>query len=131
MRGEQGRDDAGGGTSNRIEAGPLGVLSRWPAGRRLKGRVPTCRIDQLSMQASIGRSGLKGIGCRVRLEVKRGLGLAPATLVGRTLYLGARESRVELFDELDLGPLEEAVQLLDVGVVEDRVRPWRARSRRM
>ena len=46
------------------------------------------------------------------------LRLAPAAPVGRALDLrsgGCR--RVDVLDELDLGPLEEAVKLLDVGFV--------------
>ena len=61
---------------------------------------------------------LKGIGGHVGLEVKRGLGLAPTALVGDTVHLRRRVRGIDLFDELDLGPLEEAVQLLDVGLVE-------------
>ena len=46
------------------------------------------------------------------------LGLAPAALVGRALHLGAGGGRrVDVLDELDLGALEEAVQLLEVGLV--------------
>ena len=44
--------------------------------------------------------------------------LAAATLLGRTLYLRCRERRVDFLDELDLSPLQESVQLLDVGFVE-------------
>ena len=44
--------------------------------------------------------------------------LAPAALVGRALLLGRLERGVELLDQLDLRPLEVAVELLDVGLVE-------------
>ena len=53
------------------------------------------------------------------LQVQRGLRLAPTALVGRALdLLGGGGGRVDLLDELDLRLLEEAVQLLDVGLVE-------------
>ena len=55
----------------------------------------------------------------LRLEIERGLRLAPATLVGRALDAQARRSgRVDFLDQLDVTALEEAVQLLDVGFVE-------------
>ena len=44
--------------------------------------------------------------------------LAATTLVRRTLDLGLCHRRVDLLHELDLSPLEEAVQLLDVRLVE-------------
>ena len=68
--------------------------------------------------ADVLQEQLKGVGRHVRLEVKRGLGLAPAALVGCSLDVGRRERRVEFLDELDLSPLQESVQLLDVGLVE-------------
>ena len=53
------------------------------------------------------------------LQVQRRLRLAPRALVGRALDLvGGGGRRVDLLDELDLCALEEAVQLLDVGLVE-------------
>src|SRR4051812_10258062 len=62
---------------------------------------------------------LKGVGGHVRAQVQRGLRLAPTALVGRALdLLGGSGGRVDLLDELDLRLLEEAVQLLDVGLVE-------------
>ena len=53
------------------------------------------------------------------LEVERRLGLAALPLVRRALDLvGGGRGRVDVLDQLDLGLLEEAVQLLDVGLVE-------------
>ena len=52
------------------------------------------------------------------LQVDRRLGLAAPALVGRALDLRRGDGRVDLLDELDLGLLEEAVELLDVGLVE-------------
>jgi hypothetical protein len=50
-------------------------------------------------------------------------GLAAAALVrARARSRGGGGGRVDLLDELDLGPLEEAVQLLDVGLVEIELR---------
>ena len=43
--------------------------------------------------------------------------LAARLLVDRALLLRGRERGIDLLDELDLGLLEEAVQLLDVGLV--------------
>ena len=68
--------------------------------------------------ADVLQEQLKGVGRHVRLEVERRLRLAAAALVRRALYLPGGEGRVDLLDELDLGLLEEAVQLLDVGLVE-------------
>src|SRR5918995_3353022 len=67
--------------------------------------------------ADVLQEQLKGIGGHVRLQVDRGLRLAPAALVGRTLLLRG-EGRVDLLDQLDLRLLEEAVKLLDIGLVE-------------
>ena len=48
--------------------------------------------------------------------------LAPAALVRRALDLSRGDGRINLFDELDLSPLEEAVKLLDVRLVEVELR---------
>src|SRR5215208_439680 len=61
---------------------------------------------------------LKGVGRHVRLEVDRRLGLAAAALVGRALDVRRGDGRIDLLDDLDLGLLEEAVELLDVRLVE-------------
>ena len=59
------------------------------------------------------------------------LRLAAPALVGRALdLLGGGGGRVDVLDELDLGLLEEAVQLLDVGLVEIELGRRRRRSRR-
>ena len=68
--------------------------------------------------ADVLQEQLKGIGRHVRLEVDRRLRLAPAALVGRAIFLPGRQGRVDLLDQLDLGALEERVQLLDVRLVE-------------
>src|SRR3954447_9880114 len=68
--------------------------------------------------ADVLQEELKGVGRHVRLEVDRRLGLAAAALVGRALDLRRGDGRVDLLDDLDLGPLEEAVELLDVRLVE-------------
>ena len=82
------------------------------------GQVDLLLRGQQPHLADVLEEQLQGVGRHVRLEVERGLGLAPAALVGRALHLGGRRRRVDLLDELDLGLLEEAVQLLDVGLVE-------------
>ncbi len=65
------------------------------------------------------RNSCQRVGSHVRLEIERGLGLAPATLVGRALDVHARPSgRVDFLDQLDLKALEEAMQLLDVDLVK-------------
>ena len=45
-------------------------------------------------------------------------GLRRPRLSGARSTSAAAMRRVDLLDELDLGPLEEAVQLLDIGLVE-------------
>ena len=45
-------------------------------------------------------------------------GLRRPRLFGRPLELRRRQRRIELLDQLDLGLLQEAVELLDVGLVE-------------
>ena len=51
-------------------------------------------------------------------------------LSGARSSCAAASGRVDLLDQLDLGLLEEAVQLLDVGLVEVDLRDARSRSRR-
>ena len=87
--------------------------------------------------ADVLQEQLQRVGGHVRPQVERRLRLAPAsTLVRSALDLGGRDGRVDVLDELDLGPLEEAVELLDVALVEvelrDRaVRPRRTSARRL
>ncbi len=72
--------------------------------------------------ADVLEEQLQAVGGHVRLEIERGLGLAPAALVGCAFDLRAgRRRRVDVLDELDLGFLEVAVQLLDVGLVQIEV----------
>src|SRR5687768_5926284 len=66
--------------------------------------------------ADVLQEQLKGVGGHVRLEVDRGL-LAPAAAVDGALHHRGGVRRVVL-DELDLGLLEVAVELLDVALVE-------------
>ena len=67
--------------------------------------------------ADVLQEQLKRIGRHLRLEIQRSL--AAGALLGRTLVISrCRERRVDLLDQLDLSPLQEAVQLLDVGFVE-------------
>src|SRR3954454_18862357 len=62
---------------------------------------------------------LERVGRHVRPQVQRGLDLrAAAALVGRALDVGRGGRRVDLLDELDLGLLEVAAQLLHVRFVE-------------
>ena len=69
--------------------------------------------------ADVLQEELKGVGRHVRLQVDRRLRLAPAVLaIDRALLLGGGVSGVDLLDQLDLGLLEERVEVLDVGLVE-------------
>src|SRR5215207_6168841 len=68
--------------------------------------------------ADVLQEQLKGVGGHVRLEVDRRLGLAAPALVRRALDLRRGDGRIDLLDDLDLGLLEEAVELLDVRLVE-------------
>src|SRR4051812_10659913 len=73
--------------------------------------------------ADVLQEELKGVGRHVRLQVDRRLCLAATALgVGRAVHLRRRDSRVDLLDQLDLGLLEEAVQVLDVRLVEVHLR---------
>src|SRR5215218_1749514 len=67
--------------------------------------------------ADVLQEQLKGVGGHVRLEIDRRLRLAATALVGGALLLRG-EGGVDLLDQLDLGPLEESVQLLDVRFVQ-------------
>ena len=82
------------------------------------GEVDLLLRRQQAHLADVLEEQLQRVGRHVRLEVERGLRLAAAALVGRALDLERRGGRrVDVLDELDLGPLEEAVQLLDVRLV--------------
>ena len=59
---------------------------------------------------------LESVGGRVRREVERRRGLPGLGLVAASRRSGLLRRGV--IDQLDLAPLEEAVQLLDVGLVE-------------
>jgi hypothetical protein len=82
------------------------------------GQVDLLLCGQQADLADVLEEQLQGVGRHVRLEVQRRLRLAAAALVGSALDLGGGERRIDLLDELDLSPLEEAVQLLDVSLVE-------------
>src|SRR5690349_11647445 len=68
--------------------------------------------------ADVLQEQLKAVGRHVRLEVDRRLRLAAATTIGRTILLPGGQRGIDLLDELDLGALEERVQLLDVRLVD-------------
>ena len=67
--------------------------------------------------ADVLEEQLQGVGRHVRLEVERGLGLAAPTLVRGPLHLGGGQGRIDLLDELNLGPLEVVVKFLYVSLV--------------
>ena len=82
------------------------------------GEVDLLLRGQQADLADVLEEQLQRVGRHVRLEVERRLRLAPAALVGRALDLGtSRGRRVDVLDQLDLGALEEAVELLEVGLV--------------
>ena len=69
--------------------------------------------------ADVLQEQLQRIGRHLRLEVQRVLALRRVRFSGaRSMIRLAASARVDLLDQLDLSPLEEAVQLLDVGFVE-------------
>ena len=73
--------------------------------------------------ADVLQKQLKGIGRHVRLQVQRRLRLAPPTLLRRALELRRRgQRRIDLLDQLDRRPLQKAVQLFDVCLVEIELR---------
>ncbi len=83
------------------------------------GEVDLLLGGQQAHLADVLEEQLQRVGRHVRLEVERGFGFAPAALVGRALELrGGGDRRVDVLDELDLGALEEAVQLFDVRLVQ-------------
>ena len=65
---------------------------------------------------------LKGIGRHVRLQIERRLRLAPPALLRRALKLRRSERRIDLLDQLDRRPLQKAVQLFDVCLVQIELR---------
>ena len=67
--------------------------------------------------ADVLQEQLEAVRGHVRLEVDRGL-LAAALAIDRTLLLGAVLERGVVLDQLDLGLFEEAVELLDVALVQ-------------
>ncbi len=83
------------------------------------GEVDLLLGGQQADLADVLEEQLQRVGRHVRLEVQRRFRFAPAALVRRALDLARRrDRRVDVLDELDLRPLEEAVQLLDVGLVQ-------------
>src|SRR4051812_37471167 len=70
--------------------------------------------------ADVLQEQLKGVGRHVGPQIELRLGLAPLALVRGPLdlLLGGGGGRIDVLDQLDLRLLEEAVQLLDVGLVE-------------
>src|SRR3954447_19199736 len=70
--------------------------------------------------ADVLQEQLKGVGRHVGPQIQLGLGLAPLALVRGPLHLllGGGGGRIDVLDQLDLRLLEEAVKLLDVGLVE-------------
>ena len=83
------------------------------------GEVDLLLRGQQAHLADVLQEQLQRVGRHVRLEVERRFRFAPAAPVGRTLDCArGGDRRVDVLDELDLGALEEAVQLFDVGLVE-------------
>ena len=95
------------------------------------GEVDLLLRGQQAHLADVLEEELQRVGRHVRLEVERRVRLAPAALVRRALHLRRRRGRrVDVLDELDLGALEEAVQLLEVGLVHVELGDGALRSRR-
>ena len=81
--------------------------------------------------ADVLQEQLKGIGRHVRLQIQRGLRLAPPTLLRRPLELRrSGQRRIDLLDQLDRRPLQEAVQLFDVCLVQIELARPRRQPRR-
>jgi hypothetical protein len=74
--------------------------------------------------ADVLEEQLEAVRRHVRLEVERRL-LATPALVRRALDLRRLERGVDFLDQLDLGALQVAVQLFDVGLVEVDLRDRR------
>src|SRR3954466_9493631 len=105
-------------TSRRLDSTIFCLASRSPRSMRL-ARSTLLRGQQAHL-ADVLEEQLERVGRHVRPQVQRGLlGPAAAALVGRALHLVAGcDGRVDLLDQLDLLRLEEAVELLEVGLVE-------------
>ena len=82
------------------------------------GQIDLLLRGQQAHLADVLEEQLQRVGRHVRLQVERRLRLAAAALVRCALHLRARGGgRVDVLDQFDLGPLEEAVQLLHVRLV--------------
>ena len=83
------------------------------------GEVDLLLGRQQAHLADVLEEQLQRVGRHVRLEVERRFRFAPAPLVGRALQLRrGGDRRIDVLDELDLRPLEEAVELFDVRLVQ-------------
>ena len=96
------------------------------------GEVDLLLRGQQPDLADVLQEELKGVGRHVRPQVQRASSVLrrPRLSGARSTSLGGGGGRVDLLDELDLRLLEEAVQLLDVGLVEIELGDARRRSRR-
>ena len=85
---------------------------------RLASSTSSCGGQQPDL-ADVLEEELQGVGRHVRLQVERRLLALATALAGAALVLGGGlQRRIDVLDQLDLGLLEVAVELLDVGLVE-------------
>ena len=81
------------------------------------GEIDLFAGAQQSRLADVIEEQLQPVGSPVRLEIRRRL--AAGALLGRAINVQARRGcRIELLDQLDFTALDEAVQLLDVALIE-------------
>ena len=82
------------------------------------GEIDLLLSSQQAYLANVLEEQLQRISGHIGLQVQSRLRPAPTALVRRALDLSLGDGRINLFNKLNLGPLEETVKFLEVRLVE-------------